>query len=135
MERLQHVIKETQREYDTVMSMSLKGKQHTDQLMREKNALKKSIATKNAERTKRLEKAKEMLDEQVRMQQRREDREKRRKEIALEVAGDLGAEEEARLKKLFVAKQMYSNMLGQKIQQAGQTELERGFQKIKNALN
>ena len=47
--------------------------------------------------------------------------------------GDMGEEEEERLKKLFVAKQMYSSMLNHKLQsnEKKSSELQEGFQRIK----
>ena len=67
-------------------------------------------------RNRRLEAARKTLEDQERMQNRREEREKRRREIALEVAGDLGEEEEQRLKKMYVAKQLYSNLLSSRLE-------------------
>jgi DNA repair exonuclease SbcCD ATPase subunit len=92
----------------------------------------------NERRTKQEEKLVEIqlaIDRRAAQRVRQEDMEKKREAIAARAKGDLGTEEEEKLKRMFVVRSLYSSMLEQKVQKeaADLEHMEQGFQKIKSA--
>ena len=133
-EELKEITKEADREQGNVRKMLIKQRQLRDMLEKQRRELEKNLEENRERRAKQLEDAENSLDEQRRMQVRKQKREKRRRQIALEVAGDLGIEEEKRLKKLYASKKMQNNMMSQKLRSNDKhmSELQNGFDKIKS---
>jgi len=75
------------------------------------------------------------IEQRAAQRVRQEGMEAKREAIAARAKGDLGTEEEERLKRMFVVRSLYSSMLEQKVQKeaADLEHMEQGFQKIKSA--
>ena len=135
IEEMKVICQEAERECSNVQKMTIKQKQLRDLLERKRRGLEYKLEENRERRLKQLSSAKNNLTEQLKMQDRKESREKRRRQIALEVAGDLGVEEERRLKKLYAEKKMYRGVLNMKMEKnaAHTNELQKGFEQIKSA--
>lgn len=135
IEEMKVISQEAERECGNVQKMTIKQKQLRNLLERKRRSLEFKLEENRERRMKQLTSAKSGLTEQLRMQDRKESREKRRRQIALEVAGDLGVEEEKRLKKLYAEKKMYSGALNRKMEKnaAHTNALQKGFDQIKSA--
>merc|ERR1740130_22583 len=102
------------------------------------NALKTLSQKAKVRRTKQEQKLVDIqsaIEQRAAQRIRQEDMEKKREAIAARAKGDLGTEEEERLKRMFVVRSLYSSMLEQKVQKeaADLEHMEQGFQKIKSA--
>jgi chromosome segregation ATPase len=97
--------------------------------------LEKQAAERAAKQEHALSEVSKAIEQIVQQRVRQEQMEKKREEIAARAKGDLGTEEEDRLKRMFVVRSLYSSMLEQKVQKekAELERLEQGFQKIKSA--
>ena len=135
VEEMKTISEEAEREYQNVLKMTIKQKQLRDLLLRKRQEMELKLDQNREKREKQLASAQRGLKEQVRMQDRRQTREKRRRQIALEVAGDLGVEEERRLKALYAQKKLHVKTLSStREKNAAQTNvLQEGFDKIKLA--
>jgi len=98
-------------------------------------SLSKKAKTRREKQDQKLVDIQKAIDQRASQRIRQEDMEKKREAIAARAKGDLGTEEEERLKRMFVVRSLYSSMLEQKVQKeaADLEHMEQGFQKIKSA--
>lgn len=110
-----------------------KQKQALDSLSARRQRVAAEVESRRRVSQTQVEGARKRLAGLQTLNRRRAERERRRQEIALEVAGDLGAEDEQRLREAFLSKQSYSEMLSEKLSTHSATSaaLQRGFQRIK----
>lgn len=110
-----------------------KQKQALDLLAARYQRLESEVESRRRVRRAKVKGAQKRLAGLQTLNRRRAERERRRQEIALEVAGDLGAEDEQRLREAFLSRQMYSDMLAEKLAKHATTSaaLQLGFQHIK----
>jgi hypothetical protein len=97
--------------------------------------LKKKAVTRRQKQEKKIVEIRKAIEQRVQQRVRQEEMEKKREGIAARAKGDLGTEEEERLKRMFVVRSLYSSMLEQKVQKEALflEKMEQGFQKIKTA--
>jgi chromosome segregation ATPase len=97
--------------------------------------LKKKAATRRQKQEKKIVEIRKAIEQRVQQRVRQEEMERKREGIAARAKGDLGTEEEERLKRMFVVRSLYSSMLEQKVQKEALflEKMEQGFQKIKTA--
>jgi len=112
------------------------------QARQEQRNLEQALSTLNKKANVRRDKQESKLfeiskaiEQRAAQRIRQEGMEAKREAIAARAKGDLGTEEEERLKRMFVVRSLYSSMLEQKVQKeaADLEHMEQGFQKIKSA--
>jgi len=122
-------------EYQGLRLQLHQAKQEQRNLEQALSTLNKKAEIRRDKQESKLFEISKAIEQRAAQRIRQEGMEAKREAIAARAKGDLGTEEEERLKRMFVVRSLYSSMLEQKVQKeaADLEHMEQGFQKIKSA--
>eukprot|EP00741_Cyanophora_paradoxa_P022407 tig00021463_g21633.t1 len=135
LQAIERTLKAKEHDLEELMLMSHDANHAKEVAKAELAKLEQQIADERKQREKELAERRAVVQQKMEMAQRLEKREKMRREIQAEAAGDLGEEGERALKKSVVTNVFHHAMNEQKLEEEAEriTTFEEAFRKIKDA--